>query len=137
MSPQIGVGELAISDHRSSWPSDDELKRIVSDARVAGMLSAKAGKVHFHVGSAPSRLDMLWRIVNSTSIPITQFYPTHMSSRGDALRDEAAKWIAAGGMCDFTADEGNYSHTAAAIDLFKSKLNLTLTRISVSSDAFG
>ena len=35
----IGVGELAISDHRSSQPTLDELLRIASDAHVAGMIS--------------------------------------------------------------------------------------------------
>ena len=35
----IGVGELAISDHRGSHPSTHELTRLVADVRVAGMLS--------------------------------------------------------------------------------------------------
>ncbi|HBT26445.1 MAG TPA: beta-aspartyl-peptidase, partial [Pseudothermotoga sp.] len=34
----IGAGEIAVSDHRSSQPSVDELKRIVADARVGGIL---------------------------------------------------------------------------------------------------
>ena len=32
----IGVGEVAISDHRSSQPSFEEFARIAADARVAG-----------------------------------------------------------------------------------------------------
>ena len=40
----IGIAETAISDQRSNWPSQHELERIVSQARVAGMLSGKAGK---------------------------------------------------------------------------------------------
>jgi hypothetical protein len=46
----IGVGELAISDHRGSHPSTHELTRLVADVRVAGMLSGKAGKCYFHMG---------------------------------------------------------------------------------------
>jgi beta-aspartyl-dipeptidase (metallo-type) len=37
LDPIIGVGELALSDHRSSQPTCDELLRIASDAHVAGM----------------------------------------------------------------------------------------------------
>jgi len=44
----IGVGELAISDHRSSCPSRDELIRITALARVGGMLGKKAGMVNIH-----------------------------------------------------------------------------------------
>lgn len=43
----IGFGEIAISDHRSSAPTFDELARLVADTRVAGMLSGKSGKTHF------------------------------------------------------------------------------------------
>jgi beta-aspartyl-dipeptidase (metallo-type) len=43
LDPVIGVGELALSDHRSSHPSRDELLRIASDAHVAGIISGSAG----------------------------------------------------------------------------------------------
>ena len=39
----IGVGEVALSDHRSSGPTTDELIRIAAHARVAGMISGSAG----------------------------------------------------------------------------------------------
>ena len=43
IDPIIGVGEIAICDHRSSHPTVDELLRIASDAHVAGMITGKAG----------------------------------------------------------------------------------------------
>ena len=61
------------------------------------MLSGKPGKVHFHVGTYPTMLKMLWYIVENTAIPITQMYPTHMSSRGPKLIEEGKVWIKAGG----------------------------------------
>ncbi len=125
---------MAISDHRSSWPSFDDLTKLISDARVAGMLSGKSGIVHFHVGSAHTKLDLLWKIVNETSIPITQMYPTHLSSRGPELIEESKKWILNGGFCDFTADEKNF--VADLLDSFKMD-NLPVDKISLSSDAFG
>ena len=48
VEPLLGVGELAISDHRSSQPTLDELLRIAADAHVAGLMTGKAGIVHLH-----------------------------------------------------------------------------------------
>src|SRR5512139_4201755 len=39
----IGVGEIAVSDHRSSQPSFEELCRVAAEARVGGMIGGKAG----------------------------------------------------------------------------------------------
>ena len=39
----MGWTVLAISDHRSSQPTFDELARLASEAHVGGMLSGKAG----------------------------------------------------------------------------------------------
>ena len=58
--------------------NDQQLVELVSNCRVAGMLSGKCGIAYFHVGSGPTMLDPLWEIVNKTTIPITQMYPTHM-----------------------------------------------------------
>ena len=46
----IGLGELAVSDHRSSQPTFEELARLASEVHVAGLLSKKAGVIHFHLG---------------------------------------------------------------------------------------
>ncbi len=134
----IGVGETALSDHRSSWPTLPQLEALISDARVGGMLSGKPGMVHFHMGSAALGMDLLWQVVNQTSIPFANIYPTHMSSRGPALLNEGAAWIEAGGIMDFTADEPEDSapDTLNALCDFKAR-GLPLNRISVSSDGYG
>lgn len=98
----IGAGEIAISDHRSSQPTIDEIKRIAAEARVGGMLSGKAGVVHLHVGSGRSMLSMLREIVISTEIPITQFVPTHINRCGKLLED-GIKWGKEGGYIDITS----------------------------------
>ena len=134
----LGAGELALSDHRSSWPSKLELVQLLSDARVAGMLSGKAGVIHFHMGSSPTKLDLLWQILNETTIPIRHIYPTHMSSRGEELIEEARKWLLAGGVCDFTADavQINETDTVDTLNKFRNE-KLPLKQITVSSDAYG
>ncbi len=102
----IGVGEIAISDHRSSQPSLNELKKIISDARVGGMLSGKAGIINVHLGDGESMLSDIWEIVNNTEIPITQFLPTHLS-RNSKLLAESIKYGLSGGYIDFTTSNNN------------------------------
>lgn len=72
----IGV-RTSISDHRSSHPSIDGLRRLSSEARVAGMISGKAGIVHVYVGDEPSGLTPIYEAIEGTLIPIEQFAPTH------------------------------------------------------------
>ena len=55
----VGVGELAISDHRSSQPTLDELLRVAGDAHVGGLMTGKAGVVHLHVGSGERGLELV------------------------------------------------------------------------------
>ncbi|MEJ5230380.1 MAG: beta-aspartyl-peptidase [Pseudothermotoga sp.] len=101
----IGAGEIAISDHRSSQPTLEELMRIVADARVGGILSGKAGIVNLHLGDGSRMLEFLYEIVDGTEIPITQFLPTHIN-RNTKLLEEAIKWVERGGFVDFTTSTG-------------------------------
>ena len=100
----IGVGEVAISDHRSSQPTFEEFARIAADARVAGMLSGKAGIVNVHLGDSERRLDLIRRVVHETEIPASQFLPTHVN-RNEALFEECLDFAAEGGTIDFTGNE--------------------------------
>ncbi|MFC3152244.1 beta-aspartyl-peptidase [Litoribrevibacter euphylliae] len=98
----IGVGEVAISDHRSSQPSTQELARLAAQTRVGGMLSGKAGIVSVHVGDADTCLQPLLDVVSNSDIPITQFYPTHIN-RTQTLLDAGKEFARLGGYLDLTA----------------------------------
>lgn len=100
----IGIGEVAISDHRSSQPTFDEFIRAVADARVGGMLSGKAGIVNIHLGDGQRKIDFLKRAVAETEIPITQFLPTHIN-RSPELFEECVSYAKNGGYIDFTGSE--------------------------------
>ena len=50
----LGVGELAISDHRSSQPTLDELLRVAGGRSRRRPHVGKAGIVHLHVGRRPA-----------------------------------------------------------------------------------
>lgn len=97
----IGVGEVAMSDHRSSQPTINDFAKIAAEARVGGILSGKAGIVNIHMGDGKRELDFIEEIVENTEIPITQFLPTHMN-RNKSLFNRAIEYAKKGGIVDFT-----------------------------------
>ena len=135
----LGVGELAISDHRSSAPTHDELARLVSEARVAGLLAGKSGVSFFHVGDGRGALAPLRALRDGTDIPLRQLYPTHCN-RNPWLFAEAIDWGRAGGWIDLTTssfpellDDGEQLAAEALVALLES--GVSSDRISFSSDA--
>ena len=135
----IGVGEVAISDHRSSQPTFDEIVRLGADAHVAGLMSGKAGIVHLHLGDGPRGLDLVRRAVAETEIPARVWHPTHVNRRR-ALFEEALDLVRRGCTIDVTAfpvDEGEDAWSAA--DAVRRYLDSGLPpeRLTVSSDAGG
>ncbi|WP_379968395.1 beta-aspartyl-peptidase [Ectobacillus sp. sgz5001026] len=97
----IGVGEVAIADHRSSQPSFEELVKVSAAARNGGILSGKAGILEIHVGDGDDQLSLLKRIIEETSIPIRQFHPTHINRNPD-LFQAGINFAKSGGYVDFT-----------------------------------
>eukprot|EP00873_Tetraselmis_striata_P003285 jgi/Tetstr1/423549/TSEL_014222.t1 len=142
LSRVLGTGELAISDHRSSWPSAQELLRLAEEVRVAGMLAGKKGITHLHVGSASTGLAPLRLAVAASggALPAEHLLPTHCSSRGPVLLAEAREWIERyGGRVDFTADGTGANDTLAAVLDWHAAPGGggLLSRVSISTDAFG
>lgn len=98
----LGVGEVAVSDHRSSQPTHEELCRLVADTRRGGILSGKAGLVNFHLGDGVRGLAPLRRILEETEIPASQLLPTHIN-RNPLLLAEGGAYAKAGGLIDLTS----------------------------------
>ncbi|MEH8243212.1 beta-aspartyl-peptidase [Aeromonas veronii] len=135
----LGVGEVAISDHRSSAPTHDELARLVSEARVAGLLAGKSGVSFFHVGDGKGALAPLRALRDETDIPLRQLYPTHCN-RNPWLFAEAIEWGKAGGWVDLTTssfpdllEDGERLAADAFLELLAA--NVPADRITFSSDA--
>lgn len=139
LDPVIGVGELAISDHRSSQPTFDELVRIASEAHVAGLMSGKAGVLHLHLGDGPRGLALVRRALDETELPARVFHPTHVNRRR-GLFEEALDLARRGCCIDLTAfpvEEGEDAWDAAdAWERFHAA-GAPPERITVSSDAGG
>jgi len=87
----IGVGEIAISDHRSSCPSTRELARLASHARVGGMLGGKAGIVNIHMGDARDPFRPIHEVVKNSELNYKQFLPTHCN-RNHYIFEEAKEY---------------------------------------------
>ena len=140
IDPVIGVGELALSDHRSSQPTLDELLRVAADAHVAGMISGKAGIVHLHMGDGDRGLDLVRRALEHSEIPARVLQPTHIN-RKRKLFDEACALASRGGYLDVTAfpeeeDAGDMMYAAEAIARWL-HADLPADRLTCSSDGLG
>lgn len=139
VEPVIGVGELALSDHRSSQPTLDELLRIASEAHVAGLMSGKAGVLHLHLGDGPRGLDLVRRALEGSELPPRVFQPTHVNRR-KGLFDEALELARRGCHIDITAfpvAEGEDAWTAEDALLRYLDSGAPAQRISISSDGGG
>ena len=83
----IGCGEIAISDHRSSCPTKEEFMKIVADARLGGILSAKAGITDIHMGDSKEVLNLLKYVLDNSMIPSFNMLPTHINRNGYLMKD--------------------------------------------------
>ena len=135
----IGVGELAISDHRSSQPTVDELLRIAADAHVGGLMAGKAGIVHLHVGDGARGLGPIRDALDRSELPPSVFHPTHVNRRRGLL-DEAFALAERGCVIDITAfPVGPDEDAWPAAEALRRYLDTGLppARVTVSSDAGG
>jgi beta-aspartyl-dipeptidase (metallo-type) len=135
----IGIGEIAISDHRSSQPTLDELLRLAADAHVAGLMTGKAGVLHLHVGDGERGLDLVRRALEASEIPPRTFHPTHVN-RKRRLYDEALALAGQGCTVDVTAyplEKGEDAWSAEdAIERFLDS-KLPRERLTASTDGGG
>ena len=135
----LGVGEIAIADHRSSQPTDAELARLVSEVRVGAMLAGKAGICHVHVGDGASGLDRLRTLLETTEIPARQVIPTHVNRRPELLADAADYAVRFGACVDVTAFDDAGPEDIGADVAVRELLNagVPAAQITISSDCGG
>jgi len=139
LHPVIGVGELALSDHRSSQPTLDELLRIASDVHVAGMISGKAGILHLHLGDGERGLEHIFAALQQSELPARVFNPTHINRR-KGLFEQALELAGKGSTVDITAfpvAEGEDAWPADVALLKYLDSGAAEARITISSDGGG
>lgn len=127
--------KVALSDNRSSYPSDDELIKMLTQIRIGGMISKKSGILHIHMGGLDTKIDAIFRILKKCDFPINYFSPTHCG-RTKSLFDEVLKFQKMGGFIDITTGGTNFDkvHKVIAYGL---ENGLNLQRVSISSDGNG
>jgi beta-aspartyl-dipeptidase (metallo-type) len=137
----VGVGEIAISDHRSMQPTPDELRKIAAEARIGGLVGKKSGTIVIHVGEGERALEPLVEVVRTTEIPASQFVPTHVN-RNQHLFAQAITYAGDIGPVDVTAGISpelgfpNSTKPSQAVRLLLEK-GVPLERITLSSDSNG
>ncbi len=119
--------KLAISDHRCSRPTKEELIRLASDIRMASLISGKPGVLHIHVGGIGRVIRDIIEIVKEAEFPISHFRPTHM----DCHLKEAVEFMQMGGWSDFTAEPKKTDELFSVIE------QAGISRMTVSSDSNG
>lgn len=132
----IGL-KLAVSDHRAPNITVDELVRLGSDVRTAGMLSGKAGFVCLHMGGDDRALSPVFEALERTSIPVKTFQPTHVG-RAKKLQEDAFKLAKMGGTIDFTCGqfEEKIKELAASLRAAK-EAGVPMDKVTISSDGQG
>lgn len=141
VEPVIGVGEVAVSDHRGAQPSPRELRRLAADTQLGGILAGAGGTVLVHVGDGPGRLAPLREAIAGSDLPPRVLFPTHVN-RSPALLDEAADWARGGGCVDVTVSTTPELIAAGDIPADEALRRLLgagtpPARITLSSDAGG
>lgn len=141
IDPIIGLGEIALNDHRSSSCTPQELARLASEARVAGILSGKAGIINCHLGDGPFNLSQIENVVKDNVIPLTQFYPTH-TNRNPELFECSIAYGLKGGMLDITTsttpqfiEEGEVPAAESFVRYLKA--GIPIEQITFTSDGHG
>lgn len=132
----VGV-KIAMSDHRSSNLTGEQLISLATQARRAGMLSGCCGYVTIHMGSGKAGLDPLFYAIDNSDVPVQKFLPTHMG-RTRELFEQGLEFVKRGGTIDMTAGltREELEETADQILSYLKQdpegLNMTM-----SSDAYG
>ena len=137
----VGVGEIALSDHRSSQPSFDDFVNLVAQSRVGGLLSSKSGIVNIHLGEGMRRLKYLFDLLDKTEIPPEQLLPTHIN-RNSELFKMGLEYVDKGGYIDLTTScdldhmENGELRAGEGLKNFLDN-NLPINHITFSSDGNG
>jgi beta-aspartyl-dipeptidase (metallo-type) len=124
--------KIAITDVRSSYPTDLELLRVLRQIRVGGMIANKKGILHVHLGNLSGKMDLLFKLVEEHEFPIENISPTHVG-RTAALFDEAIRFAKMGGMIDITTGASKFTDPYKSV-LMALEQNVPIEQMTFSSD---
>ncbi|MEY8000657.1 beta-aspartyl-peptidase [Clostridium sp. Mt-5] len=135
----IGVGEIAVSDHRGSHPSEEDLIHLACETRVGGLISDKCGVLHMHLGDGKKGLTPIFDLIDNSDIPFENLLPTHLN-RNSLLSKQAIEYLKMGGFTDITTgirNNGNDAMSSSQLYSTILKENISPYHVTMSSDAGG
>ena len=103
--PECWGVKIAMGDHRSSFPTDQEVLRLLSEIRVAGMLTGKTGFLHVHCGDWGDAIFDPLEAAIPKGIPAKHMRPTHVA-RHPQVFERACRFAKMGGFIDITTGGG-------------------------------
>jgi beta-aspartyl-dipeptidase (metallo-type) len=124
--------KIAITDIRSSYPTDLELLRLLRQVRVGGMIGNKKGILHLHLGNLKPKMDVLFRLVEEHEFPIENISPTHVG-RTKELFDQAIRFAKMGGMIDITTGASKFMEPYLSV-LYALEQGAPIEKMTFSSD---
>ncbi|MCF0253848.1 MAG: beta-aspartyl-peptidase, partial [Duodenibacillus sp.] len=130
----IGV-KIALGDHRSSFPTAQEVMHLLSDIRVGGMISGKTGFLHIHLGDLGDEAYDILDACVARGMPARHIRPTHCA-RHPVTWARSCEFAKRGGVIDLTAA---WSYMGDAADAVFDALGrgVPAGRITISTDAQG
>jgi len=124
--------KIAISDERCSFPTENELLKLLREVHVGGLTSGKGGILHIHLGALESRMDILLDLVKKHHFPIQHISPTHVG-RTKALFDQAIEFARLGGMIDISTGGTKYDAPYKQV-LYAIEKGVSINNMTFSSD---
>lgn len=137
ITPMIGV-KVAVSDHRSSNPTGEDLIALATAARRAGLLSNTPGLVTMHMGSGKGRLNPIFYVLDNSDVSPKNLLPTHML-RSPVLIEDGVELVRRGGYIDCTVGctPEEMEEGAAQIADLLNREGVSADHVTMSTDAFG
>lgn len=137
ITPMIGV-KVAVSDHRSSNPTGEDLIALATAARRAGLLSNTPGLVTMHMGSGKGRLNPIFYVLDNSDVSPKNLLPTHML-RSPELIEDGVELVRRGGYIDCTVGctPEEMEEGAAQIADLLNREGVNADHVTMSTDAFG
>lgn len=124
--------KTAISDERASFPTENELLKVLREVHVGGLTSGKGGILHIHLGALESRMDILLDLVKKRHFPIRHISPTHVG-RTKELFDQAIEFAKLGGMIDISTGGTKFDLPYKQV-LYALEKGVSIDNITFSSD---
>jgi beta-aspartyl-dipeptidase (metallo-type) len=124
--------KTAISDERASFPTENELLKLLRQVHVGGLTAGKGGILHIHLGALESRMDILLDLVKKDHFPIRHISPTHVG-RTKALFEQAIEFAKLGGMIDISTGGTKYDLPYKQV-LYALEKGVSIDNMTFSSD---